>query len=129
MKKFLKNSKCCIAAILTLCILLGSTGFGVQVTAMTAETTATVEETAVATEEITPELVPVMARGCSNYDYDSYMMNQLKIEKGWTLRMDGDADHYIIYSGGNAVGKYHIGQTTDKILTFIFMHIQVYIIY
>ena len=67
--------------------------------------TATTEETIVAAEETLQELVPVMARGCSNYDYNSYTMNQLKIEKGWTLRMDGDVDHYIIYSGGTAVGK------------------------
>ena len=50
--------------------------------------TATTEETIVAAEETLQELVPVMARGCSNYDYNSYTMNQLKIEKGWTLRME-----------------------------------------
>ena len=33
---------------------------------MAAETTATVEETAVATEETTQELVPVMAQRCYN---------------------------------------------------------------
>lgn len=86
MKNIFKTSKRGIAAILTLCILLGIAGTHMNVTAMAAETTATVEETAVATEEITTvvveesttstedttvvteentqELVPRMAREC-----------------------------------------------------------------
>ena len=54
-----------ITAILTLCLLLGIAGFGVQTTAMAAETTATTEENAIVTaEETTQELVPMMARAC-----------------------------------------------------------------
>lgn len=85
MENIFKISKRGIIA-LTLCILLGIAGTGLNVTAMVAETTATVEETAVATEEITTvvveesttstedttvvteentqELVPRMARAC-----------------------------------------------------------------
>ncbi len=57
MENIFKISKRGIIAILTLCILLGIAGAGLNVTAMAAETTATVEETAVATEEITTVVV------------------------------------------------------------------------
>lgn len=50
MKKNYKNSNRGIAAILTLCILLGIAGIGVHATAMVEETT---EKTAVATEKTT----------------------------------------------------------------------------
>ena len=53
MENIFKISKRGIIAILTLCILLGIAGTCFNVTAMAAETTTTVEETAVATEEIT----------------------------------------------------------------------------
>ena len=102
MKNIFKNSKRGIAAILTLCILICVAGTCVYAASIPEENTAHTEETA-------QELMPIMARGCSNYDYDGYTMNQLKVEKGWTLRMDGDVYHYIIYSGGTAIGKYHTG--------------------
>ena len=57
MENIFKISKRGIIAILTLCILLGIAGTGLNVTAMAAETTATVEEIAVATEEITTVVV------------------------------------------------------------------------
>ncbi len=70
MKSIIKTSKRSIIAILALCILLGIAGTA----AMAKETTETVEESAVATEdtavvteESTQELVPVMARACGSY--------------------------------------------------------------
>ena len=79
MKNIFKTSKRGIAAILTLCILLGIAGTHMNVTAMEEDTTVAIEkitiatgetttvaaeETAVVTEEITPELMPMMAREC-----------------------------------------------------------------
>ena len=93
MKKIFNNSKRGISAILTLCILLGIAGTCLNVTAMAEENT---EETAVATEEITtvvveestiftekpivateettPELMPMMARGCNSVPQSAYSM-------------------------------------------------------
>ena len=81
MKNLFNISKRGIAALLTLCILLGIAGISVHATAMAEETTATVEETAgsteepivatedttVVTEQITQELVPLRASDCSIY--------------------------------------------------------------
>jgi len=109
----MKNIKKYISLFLILAMMICSiTVFYVSAAQTTGETETTATETENAIVE--HELVPVMARGCSNYDYDSYTMNQLKIEKGWTLRMNGDADHYIIYSGGNAVGEYHTGRNNGQ---------------
>lgn len=58
LKKLYKNSNHGIAAILTLCILLGIVGIGVHAT-----------ETTIATEENTQELVPLMAQACSYHHY------------------------------------------------------------
>ncbi len=98
MKNIINTSKRGITAILTLCILLGTTGTCVNVAAMAEETTVATETTAVVTEEITTvvveettipkeeptvateepagvteettqELVPVKARGCSYIHY------------------------------------------------------------
>ena len=57
MESIFKTSKRGIIVILTLCILLGIAGTGLNVIAMAPETTATVEETLVATEEITTVVV------------------------------------------------------------------------
>jgi hypothetical protein len=57
MKNIFTASKCGIAMLLALCILLGIAGTGVHATAMTAEST-------VVTDENTQELVPVMAKMC-----------------------------------------------------------------
>ena len=65
-KNIFKTSKRSIAAILTLFILLGIAG-------------TCVYAASVMSEETTQEFMPMMARGCSNYDYNSYTMNQLKI--------------------------------------------------
>ena len=76
MKNLFKTSKRSIAAILALFILLGSTGFGVQTTAMAAETTE--ENAIVATEETTQELIPMMAAtSCSDLPTNSILL-------GWT---------------------------------------------
>lgn len=63
---------------------------------------------------IDEEIIPMMANGCSNYDYQDYTMNQLKVEMGWTLRMNGDNDHYKIYEGGTLIGEYHTGRNTGQ---------------
>ena len=57
MKNIFKNSKRGIAAILTLCILLGIAGTCVYAASIPEENTAHTEETA-------QELMPMMARGC-----------------------------------------------------------------
>lgn len=109
----MKSNRKILALFLILTTILSSiTVFYISAAQATDETYIdTLETENVVIEQ---ELVPVMARGCSNYDYDSYTMNQLKIEKGWKLRMDGDLDHYIIYSGGTAVGKYHTGRNNGQ---------------
>ena len=58
-KNIFKNSKRGIAAILTLCILLGIAGICVYAASITEENTVPTEETA-------QELMPMMARGCNN---------------------------------------------------------------
>ena len=75
MENIFKAGKRGIIATLTLCMLLGIAGTCLSVTAMAA--TATVEETAVSTENATvvidetiQELVPMMARGCED-DYSN----------------------------------------------------------
>ena len=87
MKSIFRNSKHGIAAVLTLCIILGIAGTCVNIAVMAEEpTVATDETTAVAAEEITiateesavesgetvPELVPKMARGCSSVPQSAY---------------------------------------------------------
>ncbi len=67
MKNIFKTSKRGIAAILTLCILLGIAGTCVYAASAVPEENPTVtEETIVAAEETTQELVPVMATGCGD---------------------------------------------------------------
>jgi len=67
MKNLFKTSKRSIAAILTLCILLGIAGTCVYATsAMPEENPTATEETIVAANETTQELVPVMATRCGN---------------------------------------------------------------
>ena len=62
MKNNFKISKCAIIAILTFCLLFCISG--TQVFAAMAEAT---EDIPVATENITQELVPVMASRCNDY--------------------------------------------------------------
>ena len=83
MKNIINTSKRSIILILTLCILLCTSGIGVQaismpeeniavteeITVVVEETTVATEKTIVVTEETTPELIPTMARGCG---YDNY---------------------------------------------------------
>jgi hypothetical protein len=111
MENIFKICKRGIIAILTLCILLGIAGAGLNVTAMAAETTATVEETAVATEEITTvvveestisteeptvateentqELVPMMARGCYDYNTVGDCMSDISSIYGFDYSSNG----------------------------------------
>lgn len=109
MENIFKISKRGIIAILTLCILLGIAGACLNVSAMAAETTATVEGTTaivaeeitmpkeddtVATEAITPELMPMMARGCEN-DYNHIFGNP-----------EHNLDGFLAYYGGNQATAY-----------------------
>lgn len=119
MENIFKISKRGIIAILTLCILLGIAGTCFNVTAMAAETTATVEETAVATEEITTvvveesttstedttvvteentqELVPRMARAC--WDTLDEALNYYIGKNNWSYDENGSpqASGFNIY--------------------------------
>ena len=127
MENIFKISKRGIIVILTLCILLGIAGTGVNVAAMAEETIVYSEATAVATEEITtvvveettisteeptvaigettPELMPMMARGCSNYYYyhRGMDMDAVAAECGWS--MNGK----YIYQNGVEIGRYDNG--------------------
>jgi len=86
MKNIFKTSKRSIAAILTLCILLDIAGACVYASSVMQEDNPTAtEETIVAAEETTQELVPVMARACDNNVY--YRANN------WNVR-DRDVNYY-----------------------------------
>ena len=65
MKNIIMTSKCGIAALLTLCILFSIAGIGVHAIAMAEEKPISTEEKTVATEGITPELMPTKARACN----------------------------------------------------------------
>ena len=83
MENIFKTSKRGIILILTLCILLCTSGIGVhaismpeeniaateEIAVVVEETKVATEETIVVTEETTPELMPTMARGCGYDDY------------------------------------------------------------
>lgn len=83
MKNIINTSKRSIILILTLCIILCTTGIGVhaislpeeniaateEIAVVVEETKVATEETIVVTEETTPELIPMMARGCGYNDY------------------------------------------------------------
>ena len=92
MGKIFTISKRGIIAILTLCILLCTTGIGVHAISMpeeniavtAEETTVVVEETkvaiegiTVADEETTSELMPMMARGCCGDTYGTYAWSSI----------------------------------------------------
>ena len=87
MKNIINTSKRSIIVILTLCILLCTTGIGVHAISMpeeniavtAEETTVVVQETkvaiegiTVADEETTSELMPMMARACGYGDLASW---------------------------------------------------------
>ena len=131
MKKIFNNSKLGIAVILTLCILIGIAGTCFSVTAMAAETTATVEETAVATEEITTvvveesttstedttvvteentqELMPMMASRCN--DYWAGQPSNAKLVSASYLTQNGVDPHslkYDVLGAGANISSYNI---------------------
>lgn len=64
MRSIIKTSKRGVIAILTLCMFLGIAGTCVNVAAMAEKNTIATEEKTAVTEETTPELMPMMARGC-----------------------------------------------------------------
>ena len=88
MKNIFNISKCSIAMLLTLGILLGIAGIGVHATAVAEETTVvteeskvTTEDNTVSTEETTQELMPTMARGCE-YNDDYYIEGEPELPVG-----------------------------------------------
>ena len=87
MKNIFKNSKRGIAAILTLCILLGIAGTCVYAASIPEENTAHTEET-------TQELMPMMARGCEN-DYNHIFGNP-----------EHNLDGFVGYYGGDQAMAY-----------------------
>ena len=110
MKNIFNISKCGVAMLLTLGILLGIAGISVHATAMA-------EEKPIATEENTPELMPVMARACfatlddglnrfigkNNWEYDENGSPQAKgfkiyVSNGY-CRVTGDDVTYSFRFG------------------------------
>ena len=91
MKNIFKISKRGIIAILTLCILLGNAGTCINVAAMAAETTASVEETAVATDKTTQELMPMMARMCYDYNTVDDCMRDISSTYGFDYSLSGNS--------------------------------------
>jgi len=129
MKNLLKTGKRGIAAILTLCILLGIAGTCVYAASvMSEEITTVTEETTVAAEEITPELVPVMARGCTgtyipsswsiDESYRGSSIDHVLYTHGWTLR-----GNLIYNSNGVEIGRYDAGHLMDGQYTVAHFHI------
>ncbi len=83
MENIFKISKRGIIAILTLCILLGIVGTCVTVTAMA-------EETTVAADETTQELVPMMASMCYYYNTVGDCMHDISSTYGFTYTESGN---------------------------------------
>lgn len=126
-----------IIVILTLCILLGIAGTGLNVTAMAAETTATVEDTSVATEEITTvvleapvlateeatvaadkttqELMPMMARMCYDYNTVDDCMSDISVAYGFGYSLSGNS---YICDGGYSVSINNSHNYLNVILSF-----------
>ena len=122
MKNIFKISQCGIAALLTLCILLGIAGISVHATAGAEETAAVTEEAkvitednATETEEKAQELVPVMTRGCSYPTLDQYLYQNASIY-GFSVN-DIKYGHDIQLSNGY---YYHAGQYGTKLQCFIY---------
>lgn len=144
MGKIFTISKRGIIAILTLCILLCTTGIGVHAISMpeeniavTEEITVVVEETTVATEkttavaaeeitiateestvvteETTPELIPMMANRCSYPSLNQYL-NQNASIYGYSV-------NEVTYGSNISLSNgyyYHAGQYGSNLQCFIF---------
>jgi hypothetical protein len=110
MKNIFKASKCGIAALLTLCILLGIAGTCMNVAAMEEETTVSTEEPTIATVDTTSELMPMMARGCSDYYYyeRGMDMDAVAAERGWSMKGK------YIYQNGKEIGRYDDGSNGQE---------------
>ncbi len=113
MKNMINISKRGITAILTLCILLGIAGTCLNVTAMVEDTAVATEETAVATEETTtvvveettisteeptvatgetvPELMPMMAKMCYDYNTVDDCMRDISTTYGFDYSLSGNS--------------------------------------
>ncbi len=83
MKNIFKNSKRGIAAILTLCILLGIAGTCVYAASIPEENTAPTEET-------TQELIPIMARMCYDYKTVDECMRDISSIYGFDYSLSGN---------------------------------------
>lgn len=144
MKNIINTSKRSIIVILTLCILLCTTGIGVHAISMpeeniavTEEITVVVEETTVATEkttavaaeeitiateestvvteETTPELIPMMANRCSYPSLNQYL-NQNASIYGYSV-------NEVTYGSDISLSNgyyYHAGQYGSNLQCFIF---------
>ena len=144
MKNSINTSKRSIIVILTLCILLCTTGIGVHAISMpeeniavTEEITVVVEETTVATEkttavaaeeitiateestvvteETTPELIPMMANRCSYPSLNQYL-NQNASIYGYSV-------NEVTYGSNISLSNgyyYHAGQYGSNLQCFIF---------
>lgn len=144
MKNIINTSKRSIIVILTLCILLCTTGIGVHAISMpeeniavTEEITVVVEETTVATEkttavaaeeitiateestvvteETTPELIPMMANRCSYPSLNQYL-NQNASIYGYSV-------NEVTYGSNISLSNgyyYHAGQYGSNLQCFIF---------
>jgi hypothetical protein len=122
MKNLFKTGKRGIAAILTLCILLGIAGTCVYAAS------AMPEETTSVTEGTTQELVPVLARGCTgtyipgswsiDESYRGSSIDYVLYTNGWTLSGN------LIYNGnGVEIGRYDAGHLMDGQYTVANFHI------
>ena len=110
MEKIINTSKRGIILILTLCILLCTSGIGAhaisvseenivtaeETTVVVEETKVATEETIVVTEETTPELIPTMARGCGYDDY--YIEGEPDIPMGAMPVGDSVIGNYVSLS-------------------------------
>ena len=144
MENIFNTSKRSIIVILTLCILLCTTGIGVHAISMpeeniavTEEITVVVEETTVATEkttavaaeeitiateestvvteETTPELIPMMANRCSYPSLNQYL-NQNASIYGYSV-------NEVTYGSNISLSNgyyYHAGQYGSNLQCFIF---------
>ena len=109
MKNIFKTGKRSIAAILTVCILLGISGICVYAGA------AITEETATVTEETTQELVPVMARGCKPTTLSGWMDKYSSIY-GFTYNNTGLGYNKKLSNGY----YYHAYAQTNYYLLFLY---------
>jgi len=125
MKNIFKTSKRSIAAILTLCILLGIAGTCVYATSvMPGENEAVTEEATVVAEETTHELVPVMASECgyTSVNQMQHLINSGQAPSSVTHVHNGfqGQQPHVHFSDGTAMnfdGSAHHGNPNPSVST------------